>query len=101
VLGTGLPPIDSLSTLTWSTGNTQLKVYHKLLSNPGMRYAGLGPDYYERQRDTHRQIACHVDKLGALRFDSVTESGGRYLPRTALSHASWAGPASGWASAGG
>ena len=33
-----------------ATGNTQLKVYHKLLSNPGMRYQDLGPDYYERQR---------------------------------------------------
>jgi transposase len=30
-------------------GNTQLKVYHKLLSNPGMRYQDLGPDYYQRR----------------------------------------------------
>ena len=30
-------------------GNTQLKVYHKLLSNPGMRYQDLGPDYYDRR----------------------------------------------------
>jgi transposase len=50
-------------------GNTQLKVYHKLLSNPGMRYQDLGPDYYERQRDTRRQIAHHVGKLGALGFE--------------------------------
>jgi transposase len=27
-----------------ATGNTQLKVYHKLLSNPGMRYQDLGAD---------------------------------------------------------
>ena len=27
-------------------GNTQLKVYHALLSNPGTRYEDLGPDYY-------------------------------------------------------
>ena len=33
-----------------AVGNTQLKVYHKLLSNPGMRYQDLGADYYERQR---------------------------------------------------
>ena len=33
-----------------AVGNTQLKVHHKLLSNPGMRYEDLGPDYYERQR---------------------------------------------------
>ena len=38
-----------------ATGNTQLKVYHKLLSNPGMRYQDLGPDYGdERQRDVRR-----------------------------------------------
>jgi transposase len=50
-------------------GNTQLKVYHKLLSNPGMRYQDLGADYYERQRDVRRQIAHHVGKLGALGFE--------------------------------
>ena len=50
-------------------GNTQLKVYHKLLSNPGMRYQDLGPDYYERQRHVRRQIAHHVGKLGALGFE--------------------------------
>ena len=52
-----------------AVGNTQLKVYHKLLSNPGMRYQDLGADYYERQRDTRRQIAHHVGKLGALGFE--------------------------------
>ncbi len=52
-----------------ATGNTQLKVYHKLLSNPGMRYQDLGPDYYERQRDARRQIAHHVGKLGSLGFE--------------------------------
>ena len=50
-------------------GNTQLKVYHKLLSNPGMRYEDLGPDYYERQASARRQIAHHVGKLGALGFE--------------------------------
>ena len=38
-----------------AVGNTQLKVLHKLLSNPGMRYEDLGADYYERQRDVRRQ----------------------------------------------
>jgi transposase len=28
-------------------GNTRLKVYHKLLSSPGMRYENLGADYYD------------------------------------------------------
>jgi transposase len=50
-------------------GNTQLKVYHKLLSSPGMRYQDLGPDYYERQRNIRRQIAHHVGKLGDLGFE--------------------------------
>jgi transposase len=50
-------------------GNTQLKVYHALLSHPGMRYQDLGPDYYDRQRDTSRQIAHHVGKLGALGYE--------------------------------
>ena len=50
-------------------GNTQLKVYHKLLSSPGMRYHDLGPDYYDRQASTRRQIAHHVSKLGALGFE--------------------------------
>jgi hypothetical protein len=52
-----------------AVGNTQLKVYHKLLSNPGMRYADLGPDYYERRRDIRRQIAHHAGKLGDLGFE--------------------------------
>jgi transposase len=52
-----------------AVGNTQLKVYHKLLSNPGMRYQDLGPDYYERRRDVSRQIAHHVGKLGDLGFE--------------------------------
>ena len=51
-----------------AVGNAQLKVYHKLLSHPGMRYQDLGADYYERQRDA-RQIAHHVGKLGALGFE--------------------------------
>ena len=50
-------------------GNTQLKVYHKLLSTPGTRYEDLGPDYYERQGDTRRQIAHHVGNLGAIGFE--------------------------------
>ena len=34
-----------------------------------MRYADLGPDYYERQASVRRQIAHHVGKLGALGFE--------------------------------
>ncbi|HXZ74668.1 MAG TPA: IS110 family transposase [Streptosporangiaceae bacterium] len=52
-----------------AVGNTQLKVYHKLLSNPGMRYQDLGPDYYERQAAIHRKIAYHVREIEALGLD--------------------------------
>jgi len=52
-----------------ATGNTQLKVYHKLLSSPGMRYQDLGADYYERQRDIRRQVSHHVGKLASLGYE--------------------------------
>ena len=48
-------------------GNTQLKVYHKLLSSPGMRYQDLGPDYYQRRRSqTRPKTAYHVSELEEL-----------------------------------
>jgi transposase len=50
-------------------GNTQLKVYHKLLSNPGMRYEDLGPDYYAQQAAIRRKIAYHVREIEALGLD--------------------------------
>jgi transposase len=50
-------------------GNTQMRVYHVLLSNPGMRYADLGPDYYDQQRHTARQVAHHVGKLASLGYE--------------------------------
>ena len=34
-----------------------------------MRYQDLGPDYYDRQASTRRQIAHHVGKLGVLGFE--------------------------------
>jgi len=42
-------------------GNTQLKVYHKLLSTPGARYQDLGPGYYDTHASTRRQIR-HLEK---------------------------------------
>src|SRR6202008_3410475 len=50
-------------------GNTQLKVYHKLLSNPGMRYEDLGPDYHAQQAAIRRKIAYHVREIEALGLD--------------------------------
>jgi transposase len=52
-----------------AVGNTQLKVYHKLLSNPGMRYQDLGPDYYERQAATRRKISRLIREIEAEGFD--------------------------------
>ena len=52
-----------------AVGNTQLKVLHKLLSNPGMRHEDLGPDYYERRASLRRQIHHHVSHLEGLGFE--------------------------------
>jgi transposase len=50
-------------------GNTQMRVYHVLLSNPGMRYHDLGPDYYDQQRHAARQVSHHVGKLASLGYE--------------------------------
>jgi transposase len=52
-----------------AVGNTQLKVYHAVLSRPGTRYQDLGPDYYECRASTRRQTDCHAGKLAALGFE--------------------------------
>jgi transposase len=52
-----------------AVGNTQMRVYHALLSSPGTRYEDLGVDYYEQQRNTARQVSHHVGKLGALGYE--------------------------------
>ncbi len=52
-----------------AVGNTQLKAYHKLLSNPGMRYQDLGPYYYERQAATRRKISRLVREIEAEGFE--------------------------------
>ena len=52
-----------------ATGNTQMRVYHKLLSSPGTRYEDLGWDYYERERNTARQVSHHIGKLASLGYE--------------------------------
>jgi transposase len=52
-----------------ATGNTQMKVYHALLSHPGARYEDLGPDYYERQRDHNRRRSRLVSELSSLGYE--------------------------------
>jgi transposase len=52
-----------------ATGNTQMRVYHALLSSPGTRYEDLGWDYYERDRNTARQVSHHISKLAGLGYE--------------------------------
>jgi transposase len=53
-----------------AVGNTQMRVYHALLSSPGTRYQDLGPDYYDHRRDDHhRQVARLVGQLGSLGYE--------------------------------
>ncbi|MFI9848480.1 IS110 family transposase [Nonomuraea sp. NPDC051941] len=51
-----------------ATGNTQLKIIYCLLSNPGMRYEDLGPDYYETRMHHRRQVRNHVKSLERLGY---------------------------------
>lgn len=51
-----------------ATGNTQLKIIHCLLSNPGTRYEDLGPDYYETRMHHRRQVRNHVKSLERLGY---------------------------------
>ena len=52
-----------------AAGNTQLKVLHKLLSDPGMRHEDPGPDYHERRASLRRQIRHHVSHLESPGFE--------------------------------
>ncbi len=52
-----------------AVGNTQMRVYHRLLSSPGKRYHDIGPDYNDNQAAIRRQVAHHVGKLGNLGFE--------------------------------
>jgi transposase len=56
-----------------ATGNTQLKVFHALLSSPGSRHQDLGPDYYERQRDRNRRVSRLLGELGALGYKATLQ----------------------------
>ncbi len=50
---------------------TQLKVYHKLLSRPGMRYQDLGADYYDKHAQARRKVRHYLAELDALGFDVI------------------------------
>jgi transposase len=68
-------------------GNTQMRVYHVLLSSPGMRYHDLGPDYYDQQRHVARQVSHHVGKLASLGYEvtlaRIPDPGGPGDPQAA------------------
>jgi len=54
-------------------GNTQLKVYHKLLSSPGTRYEDLGPDYYDTQASAHRQVRALEKRARELGYTLIPD----------------------------
>ena len=64
-------------------GNTQMRVLHALLSQPGSRHQDLGPDYYERQRGT----AARSASSSASSVPSATKS-----PSAAFPNPNQAGP---------
>jgi transposase len=54
-------------------GNTQLKVYHALLSCPGTRYEDLGADYYDNQASTRRQVRALEKRARELGYTLVPD----------------------------
>jgi transposase len=54
-------------------GNTQLKVYHKLLSSPGTRYQDLGVDYYDNRASTRRQVRALQKRASELGYTLVPD----------------------------
>jgi transposase len=54
-----------------AVSNTQLKVYHTLLSSPGTRYQDLGADYYDKRAQARRKARYHLAELDALGYDVI------------------------------
>jgi transposase len=52
-----------------ATGNTQMRVYHVLLSNPGMRYHDLGAGWYDDTRQAARRLSRLVGALDAMGYE--------------------------------
>jgi len=52
-----------------ATGNTQMRVFHVLLSNPGMRYEDPGADWYDNQQQRARKLSRLVGALDAMGYD--------------------------------
>ena len=56
-----------------AVGSTQMKVYHKLISTPGMRYQDLGADYYDDRAGTRRQIRALEKRARELGYTLVPD----------------------------
>jgi transposase len=70
----GKTPLDHQSgSRGVALGNTQMKVYHKLLSTPGMRYEDLGADYYDNRASTRRQIRALEKRARELGYALVPD----------------------------
>ncbi len=54
-------------------GSTQLKVCHKLLSSPGMRYEDLGVDYYDNRASVRRQVNALEKRARELGYTLVPD----------------------------
>jgi transposase len=54
-------------------GNTQLKVYHALLSSPGARYQDPGVDYYDNRASTRRQVRALQKRASELGYTLVPD----------------------------
>jgi transposase len=52
-----------------ATGNTQMRVFHVLLSNPGMRYTDLGPGWYDDERQAARRLTRLVGALDDMGYE--------------------------------
>ena len=52
-----------------ATGNTQMRVFHALLSHPGTRYEDLGASWYDSERQAARRVSHHVGALGAMGYE--------------------------------
>jgi transposase len=52
-----------------ATGNTQMRVFHVLLSNPGMRYQDLGPGWYDDGRQAARRVSRLVGALDVMGYE--------------------------------
>jgi len=46
-----------------------MRVFHVLLSNPGMRYTDLGPDWYDDERQATRRLTRLVGALDAMGYE--------------------------------